>query len=50
MLARAGIHLLLLIGAVWAIFPLVWMVLTSLKGYAEASAAGSGRPMPQHTP
>jgi len=33
------IHLLLLAGAVWSIFPFIWMVLTSLKGYAEASAA-----------
>ncbi len=39
LLSRGVIHLLLLVGAVWAIFPLVWMVLTSLKGYAEASAA-----------
>ncbi len=39
LLSRGVIHLLLLAGAVWAIFPLVWMVLTSLKGYAEASAA-----------
>ncbi len=36
-----GIHLLLIFGAVWSLFPFVWMVLTSLKGYAEASAATS---------
>ncbi len=40
-LSRLAIHLLLILGAVWAIFPFVWMVLTSLKGYAEASAATS---------
>ncbi len=39
LLSRGLIHLFLIIGAIWAIFPLVWMVLTSLKGYAEASAA-----------
>ncbi len=38
-LSRLVIHLLLLAGAVWSIFPFIWMVLTSLKGYAEASAA-----------
>ncbi len=38
-LGRLLIHLVLILGAVWAIFPFVWMVLTSLKGYAEASAA-----------
>jgi multiple sugar transport system permease protein len=38
-LSRLVIHLLLILGAVWAVFPFVWMVLTSLKGYAEASAA-----------
>ncbi len=33
------LHLVLLAGAVWALFPFVWMVLTSLKGYTEAAAA-----------
>jgi multiple sugar transport system permease protein len=38
-LGRLAIHLILIAGALWAVFPFVWMVLTSLKGYAEASAA-----------
>ncbi len=38
-LRRLVIHLVLLAGALWALFPFAWMVLTSLKGYAEASAA-----------
>jgi multiple sugar transport system permease protein len=33
------LHLVLIGGALWAVFPFVWMVLTSLKGYAEAAAA-----------
>jgi len=41
LLSRAVLHAILVLGAVWALFPLVWMVLTSLKGYAEASAAES---------
>ncbi len=45
-LSRLIIHLLLIAGAIWAIFPFVWMVLTSLKGYAEASAATDF--FPQH--
>jgi multiple sugar transport system permease protein len=32
------IYALLLIGALWALFPFAWMVLTSLKGYTEAYA------------
>lgn len=36
---RVVLHLLLIAGAVWAVFPFVWMVLTSLKGYSEAAAA-----------
>lgn len=36
---RLAIHLVLIIGAVWSIFPFVWMVLTSLKSYIEAAAA-----------
>ncbi len=38
-LGRTIIYAILLIGAAWALFPFVWMVLSSLKGYAEASAA-----------
>jgi ABC-type glycerol-3-phosphate transport system permease component len=41
---RLVIHLFLIAGAIWAIFPFVWMVLTSLKGYAEASAAANFLP------
>lgn len=37
--SRGLIHLLLIIGASWSVFPLLWMALTSLKGYSEASAA-----------
>lgn len=33
------IYAILIAGALWALFPFLWMVLTSLKGYAEASAA-----------
>jgi multiple sugar transport system permease protein len=33
------LHLVLLAGVVWSILPFVWMVLTSLKSYIEASAA-----------
>ncbi len=40
-LSRLVIHLLLIVGAVWSNFPFVWMVLTSLKSYADASAATS---------
>lgn len=40
-LKRLVIHLVLLIGAFFALFPFVWMVLTSLKSYIEASAAQS---------
>jgi multiple sugar transport system permease protein len=41
LLSRAALHAVLILGAAWALFPFVWMVLTSLKGYAEASAAES---------
>jgi multiple sugar transport system permease protein len=34
-----ALRLVLLAGAIWALFPFVWMVLTSLKSYIEASAA-----------
>lgn len=38
-LKRLGLHLVLLAGAIFALFPFVWMVMTSLKSYIEASAA-----------
>ena len=38
-LTHGVIYAILIAGALWALFPFVWMVLTSLKGYAEASAA-----------
>ena len=38
-LTQSVIYAILIAGALWALFPFVWMVLTSLKGYAEASAA-----------
>lgn len=38
------VYLVLLSGALWALFPFAWMVLSSLKGYAEASAAQSFLP------
>jgi len=34
-----SIHLVLLIGVAWSLFPFLWMVLTSLKSYIDASAA-----------
>ena len=39
MIQRLFVHLVLMIGALFALFPFVWMVLTSLKTYIEASAA-----------
>jgi multiple sugar transport system permease protein len=36
-----AIHFILLAGAAWAIFPFLWMVLSSLKSYIEAAAARS---------
>ncbi len=33
-----GLHLVLLVGVIWSVFPFLWMVLTSLKTYIEASA------------
>jgi len=36
-LTRAGIYAVLILGAVAALFPFVWMLLTSLKSYAEAT-------------
>ena len=38
-LSQTVIYAILIAGALWALFPFAWMVLTSLKGYAEASAA-----------
>lgn len=43
-LKRLLVHLVLLAGALFALFPFVWMVLTSLKSYIEASAAQSFLP------
>ncbi|MEA4909793.1 MAG: carbohydrate ABC transporter permease [Chloroflexi bacterium] len=40
-LSQALIYLILIAGALWSLFPFVWMVLSSLKGYVEASAAAS---------
>ncbi|MCL4559205.1 MAG: carbohydrate ABC transporter permease [Chloroflexi bacterium] len=40
------LHLALIAGAVWSVFPFIWMVLTSLKGYVEAAA--SQAILPQH--
>ncbi|MCL4393350.1 MAG: carbohydrate ABC transporter permease [Chloroflexi bacterium] len=40
-LGRLLVYLILIAGAVWAVFPFVWLVLSSFKGYAEASAAQS---------
>lgn len=40
-LKRLIVHLILLTGAFFALFPFVWMVLTSFKSYIEASAAQS---------
>jgi multiple sugar transport system permease protein len=37
-LAQTALHLVLITGAVWSLFPFVWMVLTSLMSYIEASA------------
>jgi multiple sugar transport system permease protein len=39
LLKRLALHLVLVCGALFALFPFVWMVLTSLKSYIEASAA-----------
>ncbi len=39
LLRRLALHLVLIAGAVFALFPFAWMVLTSLKSYVEASAA-----------
>jgi len=38
---RLLIHLVLLAGVIWSIFPFVWMVFTSLKSYVEAAASQS---------
>jgi multiple sugar transport system permease protein len=40
-LGQKVIYVILLAGAVWALFPFLWMVMSSLKSYAEASAAES---------
>ncbi|NOZ04901.1 MAG: carbohydrate ABC transporter permease [Chloroflexi bacterium] len=36
-LVRVGIHALLLIGVIVAIFPFIWMLTTSLKSYSEVA-------------
>ncbi len=33
-----ALHLILLVGVIWSVFPFIWMALTSLKSYIEASA------------
>jgi multiple sugar transport system permease protein len=38
------IHLMLLAGAIWSIFPFVWMILTSLKSYIGAASGASFLP------
>jgi len=35
---QTAIYAILTLGALWALFPFAWMVLTSLKGYTEAYA------------
>lgn len=45
-ISRVLLHLALFSGAAWSIFPFIWMVLTSLKGYVEAAA--SQAILPQH--
>ena len=41
LIGRLLIHLVLLAGVIWSIFPFVWMVFTSLKSYVEAAASQS---------
>ena len=36
---QLAIYAVLIAGAVWALFPFLWMVTSSFKGYADASAA-----------
>lgn len=38
-LGQKLIYLILIAGAIWALFPFLWMVTSSLKSYPEASAA-----------
>jgi multiple sugar transport system permease protein len=38
---RLLLHLILIIGIAWSLFPFLWLVLTSLKSYIDASAAQS---------
>jgi multiple sugar transport system permease protein len=40
-LAQVVLQLILIIGTIWALFPFVWMVLSSLKSYIEAAAGQS---------
>jgi multiple sugar transport system permease protein len=44
-LTRLTLHLVLVAGAIWSLFPFLWMVLTSLKSYIEAAAAQDFLPM-----
>lgn len=44
-LERLVLHLILIVGAAWSLFPFLWMVLTSLKSYIEAAAALDFFPM-----
>ncbi len=45
-LGRFVLQAVLLAGAIWSIFPFIWMILTSLKGYVEAAA--NQDILPQH--
>lgn len=38
-LRRGALYLVLTLGALYAAFPFVWMLLTSVKGYADATAS-----------
>jgi multiple sugar transport system permease protein len=40
-LGQGLVYLVLILGALWSLFPFVWMVLSSLKGYTEASASAN---------
>lgn len=39
-ITRTAIHAVLILGAVWMIFPFVWMILGSFKTYNEATSGG----------
>lgn len=40
LLTRGAIHAILILGAIWMLFPFVWMFLGSLKTYNEATTGG----------